>query len=93
LISIPAIINIFATGDPVSAIGMAAWAMVMVGGVDNLLNPIIVGKKINIHPLIILFSVLGGISLLGPIGVLIGPITVSLLYAVLSVYNEEESLT
>jgi predicted PurR-regulated permease PerM len=57
--------------------------------IDNFLSPIIVGKKIKIPPLLILFSVLGGIVLLGPIGVLIGPLVVSLLDTLISIYRDE----
>jgi predicted PurR-regulated permease PerM len=48
-----------------------------------------VGHKINIPPFLILFSVLGGITLLGPVGILIGPLTVSLLYALIEIYQDE----
>jgi predicted PurR-regulated permease PerM len=48
-----------------------------------------VGNKINLPPLLILFSVLGGISLLGPVGILVGPLTISLLYTLISIYRNE----
>jgi len=59
----------------------------MVGMIDNFLNPILISKKVNIPTLLILFSVLGGVSLLGPIGILIGPLTISLLYVLISIYR------
>ncbi len=89
LVTIPAIIFLFATGHTISAIGLAIWGLALVGTIDNILNPIIVGNKINLHPLLILFSVLGGISLLGPVGILVGPLTVSLLYTLISIYRNE----
>ncbi len=89
LVSIPAIIFLFATGNTTSAMGLLIWAVAMVGMIDNLLGPIIVSKKMNISSLLILFSVLGGISLLGPVGVLVGPLTVSLLYTLISIYRNE----
>ena len=61
----------------------------MVGTIDNFLGPVIVSKKINISSLFILFSVLGGISLLGPVGILVGPLTISLLYTLISIYRNE----
>src|SRR3989344_8619125 len=73
LISIPAIMFLFFIGDNASAIGLLIWAVVVVGMVDNFLSPLIVGTRINIPSLLILFSVLGGISLLGPVGILVGP--------------------
>lgn len=89
LVSIPAILFLFATGESTSAIGLLIWAVVMVGMIDNLLGPIIVSKKINISSLFILFSVLGGIALLGPVGILMGPLTLSLLYTLISIYRNE----
>jgi predicted PurR-regulated permease PerM len=89
LVSVPAIIFLFATGNTVSAIGLLIWAVIIVGLVDNFLSPLIVGNKIQMPSLMILFSVLGGISLLGPVGVLIGPLTVSLLYTLISIYRNE----
>ena len=88
-VSIPAIIFLFLTGDITSAIGLLVWATIVVGAIDNFLSPLVVGGKTNIPPLLILFSVLGGISLLGPVGILIGPLTVSLLYTLISIYRNE----
>ncbi len=88
-ISVPAIIFLFATGQDVQAIGFLIWSIVVVGMVDNFLNPVIVGKKISIPSLFILFAVLGGISVLGPIGILVGPLAVSLLYTLISIYKNE----
>ncbi len=89
LVSLPAVIFLFASGDTGNAIGMAIWAGVLVGSIDNLLNPIVVGSKINIHPLLVLFAVLGGLALMGPIGILMGPLIISFLYALMSVYRSE----
>ena len=89
LVSVPAIIFLFAIGNITSAVGLLIWAIVAVGLIDNFLSPLILGKKINMPSLLILFSVLGGISLLGPVGILIGPLTVSLLFTLISIYRNE----
>lgn len=89
LISVPVVVFLFATGQTTEAIGMSIWAFAIVGWVDNLLNPMIIGKSINIPQILVLFSVLGGLALMGPIGFLIGPLTVSLLYTLLSIYKNE----
>jgi predicted PurR-regulated permease PerM len=88
-VSVPAIIYLYFTGSIGPMIGMIIWAVLIVGLVDNLLNPIIVSKNIKIPMLLILFSVLGGIALLGPVGILIGPLVISLLYTLLSIYRKE----
>lgn len=89
LVSVPAILFLFFTGHTFQAIGLACWGIAIVGMVDNLLSPIIVGKRVNLPPFLILFSVLGGIALLGPVGILVGPLTISLLYALISIYRNE----
>lgn len=89
LVAIPTVIYLFVSGHTPEGIGLAIWTTVMVGGIDNLLNPYLVGRKIAIHPLLVLFSVLGGLALMGPIGILIGPLAISFLYALSSIYKTE----
>ncbi len=89
LVAIPAILFLVISGHTGSAIGLSIWAAALVGSIDNLLNPYLVGKKIDIHPLLVLFSVLGGIALMGPIGILVGPLAISFMYALASVYKTE----
>lgn len=89
LVSAPAVVFLFLTGHTAQAVGLFIWAIVILAIVDNSLRPIFVGKKINIPSVLILFSVLGGISFLGPVGILVGPLTLSLLYALISIYKNE----
>lgn len=88
LVALPAILYLYFSGDTGNAIGLTAWAFVAVGTIDNILNPIIVGKSINLPPMVILFSVLGGITLMGAPGILIGPLAVSLFYTLITIYKE-----
>ncbi|MBY0376661.1 AI-2E family transporter [Patescibacteria group bacterium] len=89
LISVPAIVFLYVTGHHLESLGLLLWAVGMVSTIDNILNPIIIGKKIDLPPLLILFSVLGGISLFGPVGILVGPLTISFLYTLISIYRDE----
>ncbi len=89
LISVPVIIYLFLNNQVGAAIGFTAWAIFLSGTVDNILNPFIVGKQIAIHPILVLFSVLGGVALMGPVGLVIGPLIISFIYALLSVYKLE----
>ncbi len=97
IVAVPVILFLLATGETANAIGFGIWAAALVGMVDNLLNPYIVGSKLKVPPLLILFAVLGGISLLGPVGILIGPLAMSFLYVLVSIYRtgfekEEETI-
>lgn len=88
-VSVPAVIFLFVTGHTPQAVGLLIWATLMVGTIDNMLSPLIVSNKTNIPPLLVLFAVLGGVSLFGPVGILVGPLTVSLLYTLISIYRHE----
>lgn len=86
LVSIPAIIYLFVVGPTSNAIGLIIWAIVAVGLVDNFLGPKLIEQGVNIHPFLILLSVLGGIGLFGPIGFLAGPLILSWLFALIDIY-------
>lgn len=89
IVSVSSVLYLLSMGHTGPAIGLAIWSAALVGTIDNFLNPIVVGRKIEIHPLIVLFSILGGISLMGPLGILIGPLIISFLYALVSVHKSE----
>ncbi len=87
LVMIPGIIYILIIGEYPYALGLAIWGIVAVGLVDNILGPYLVNKGVNIHPFLILVSVLGGLSTFGPIGFILGPLILALLFALLEVYR------
>lgn len=82
----PIVIYLFATGATGAAIGLAIWGTVAVGMIDNLLAPMLYGRGAKIHPLFILFAVIGGVQFFGPLGFILGPLVLSLLYALLDIY-------
>lgn len=86
LVTVPAVIYLFIFGNPAFAIGLLLWGVILVGLIDNFLGPKFVGKKTNIHPVIFLFSVLGGVAFFGPFGIILGPLSVSFLYILIEVY-------
>lgn len=86
LVLVPAVIFLLVTGNTGGAIGLAIWSMLMVGLVDNLLSPKLMSKGAELHPLLILLSVLGGLSFYGAVGIFMGPLTVSFLFAVYTTY-------
>lgn len=88
LINIPGVIFLAATGHSGAAIGLAIWAGVAVGTIDNFLSPKLVGQGTHMHPLVVLLSVIGGLELFGPIGFLLGPLVFSLFFSLLDIYFE-----
>lgn len=66
---------------------LALFCGLVVGSVDNLLRPRLVGKDTEMHDLLILFSTLGGISMFGIIGFIIGPIIAALFVTIWEIYG------
>lgn len=86
LVFLPAILFLFFTGETLPALGLLLWGTIAVGLVDNFLGPKFVERGMRLHPFLILLSILGGIGLFGPFGFLLGPIALSLLFALLDIY-------
>ena len=89
LVSIPAILFLYFSGMELQALGMLIWSVVAVGTIDNILSPYIISKNTEVSSLFILLSILGGITLMGPVGLFIGPLVISLLYSLVSIYKRE----
>lgn len=87
LVLIPAIIFLFLTSNAFSALGLLVWGVIAVGLIDNFLGPKLVGRGMKLHPLIVFLSVIGGMIFFGPIGFLLGPLTASLLFALIDIYS------
>lgn len=71
------------------AIGLAIWGTLIVGSMDNIVKILVLHGQSQLHPLLALLSVLGGIQALGPIGILIGPMVVVLLQTLLGILRQE----
>lgn len=87
VIMIPGIIYLFITGSVIGAVGLLIWTVVTVIVVDNIIGPHLMSRGNNLHPFIVLTSVLGGISVFGPIGFIVGPVIVTLFIVLLEIYN------
>lgn len=87
IVFIPAIGFLIFDGSYGAAAGLAAWGVVAVGLIDNLLGPYLMSRGATLHPFFVLLSVLGGIALFGPIGIVLGPVTLSLLTVLIELYG------
>lgn len=76
-------------GDVKSAVGLALYGGLVVSTVDNLIKPMVLHGQSNLHPLLALLSVLGGVKALGPIGIFVGPMVVAFLQALLVMLRSE----
>jgi predicted PurR-regulated permease PerM len=76
-------------GNPAAAIGLAIYCSIMVSGIDHLIKPWLLHGQSKLHPLLALLSIVGGIEVLGPVGILVGPMLVSFLQALLIMLRKE----
>jgi predicted PurR-regulated permease PerM len=70
------------------AAGILAWSIFLTTSVDNFLKPLLVRGRSNVPPALIFLGVFGGLSWLGLIGILVGPVAVALLLALFKLYEE-----
>jgi predicted PurR-regulated permease PerM len=85
----PAAIFLFIDGSWIKGLILIAYGVLVIGLVDNLLRPILVGRDTKMPDYLILFSTLGGLSLVGITGFVLGPVIAALFLASWSMYGEE----
>lgn len=86
---IPCCLWLLLDGRMTAAIVLALYCAVIVSAADNLIKPLVLQGQSNLHPLLALLSVLGGVKALGPIGVVVGPMIVAFLQALLKMVQIE----
>lgn len=88
IIWFPALLILLLLQDITGAIILGVVCGLIAGNADNLIRPRLVGKDTKMHDLFILFSTLGGISMFGIIGIMIGPILAALFVSIWEIYGE-----
>jgi predicted PurR-regulated permease PerM len=71
-------------------IGLLIYGLIIISMSDNLLRPKIVGSRANVHPLLILLGVFGGIAMFGFAGIIIGPLILTLFMTALKIYEQDK---
>ncbi len=89
LIWIPGALYLFATKATLQGILLSIWGILLVSLPDNFIRPILIGKKTNMPTLFLFFGILGGLQVYGFLGILFGPLIVTLLTAFIQIYREE----
>jgi predicted PurR-regulated permease PerM len=85
---LPAVIILAVSGEYAKAVGLLLYCSLLVGTVDNMLRPWIVGRDVELHALLIFFGTLGGLSMFGLLGFIVGPIIAALFVTVWQIYAE-----
>nr|WP_236581776.1 AI-2E family transporter [Hydrogenophaga sp. BPS33] len=78
----PVAIWLFATGQTLEAIGLVAFGVLVIGLVDNVLRPLLVGKDTGMPDYLVLISTVGGIAVMGINGFVVGPVIAAMFVAV-----------
>jgi predicted PurR-regulated permease PerM len=89
LIWLPAAIYLLAVGDFGAAIFLTVWGLAIIHPIDNVVRPLIIQKKAEVHPIFLLFAILGGIMLFGFWGLIIGPLIVAVTVTIFHIYELE----
>jgi predicted PurR-regulated permease PerM len=91
VIWIPAAIYLAAEGSWGKALILTLWGLLVVGTIDNLLRPILMGNRLKIHTALSFMSVVGGLMLFGPAGLILGPVVLATTMALLEVWRSRAS--
>ena len=91
LVTVPATIYLFLQGETIRAVILLVWSLGIVGGIDNILKPLLIGNRLGLPVLFLFFGILGGLALFGAVGLILGPVLFALLRALLDLYSEEYS--
>ena len=83
---VPACLWLMLEGSWGKALVLALWGMLVVGTADNLLRPILVGSRLQLHTLLAFLSVVGGLLVFGTAGLILGPVTLTLTTVLLEIW-------
>jgi predicted PurR-regulated permease PerM len=87
----PAAVFLVLEGNWIDAMTLAAWGMFVVGTIDNLMRPVLVGNRLKLHTLLAFMSVVGGLVLFGAAGLILGPVALTITMELLIVWRNRDS--
>ncbi|PQJ73291.1 AI-2E family transporter [Polaribacter butkevichii] len=86
---LPVFLLTLASGDSFAAWGILIYGIVVVGSTDNIIRLLVLKKLDDVHPLITLIGVIVGVPLFGFIGLIFGPLLISLFLVIVKIYRKE----
>ncbi len=90
IVWIPSVIYLYFYGWSGAWVVLLIWSIFFTVVMNNFLVPLIFNRGIRIHPIFVLFAILGGLQLFGPAGFLVGPLVISLLFVLIKVVELSE---
>jgi len=74
------------SGSPIKALVLVGWGLLAIGTIDNILYPFLVGDRLRLHTVPTFFAILGGITLFGASGLILGPLVLAITIALIDVW-------
>lgn len=91
LVWAPVALYLFSTGAVFKSLALVAWGVLVIGLVDNLLRPVLVGKDTGLPDYVVLMTTLGGLAAFGLNGFVLGPMEAAMFLAVWHLYAQPQS--
>ncbi len=87
IVWIPAALFLALQGSWGQALILAAWGSVVVGGIDNVIYPILVGSRLKLHTIPAFMAIVGGLMVFGSSGLILGPVTLTVTVLLLEIWR------
>ena len=84
---VPAALVLTLEGSWVKALILALWGGVVVGGIDNVIYPILVGNRLKLHTIAAFMAIVGGLIVFGPSGLILGPMALTVTIVLLEIWQ------
>jgi len=84
---VPAALVLMLEGSWVKALILALWGGVVVGGIDNVIYPILVGNRLKLHTIPAFMAIVGGLIVFGPSGLILGPMALTVTIVLLEIWK------
>lgn len=91
IIWIPAAILLIFEGGWEKALLLTLWGGIVVGGIDNLLYPMLVGRRLKMHTVLAFISIVGGLIVFGPSGLILGPVVFTVTRLLLEIWSRRNA--
>lgn len=89
IVWVPASLALLITGHFVKALILLALGAGLIGTIDNIVRPLIICKSLQLHPILVFLSLLGGVQLFGVLGLFVGPVVLSVAAALVVMLRED----
>jgi len=87
IVWVPGVGYLLASGHVVAGVLLGVFCALVVGSIDNVLRPRLVGRDVRMHPLLIVFGTLGGVFFFGVVGFILGPVLAALFVTIWDIYG------